>query len=100
MIGFKVFIDGDNFLEIQFLEVNIQSADKEVDYISLLQLTASERTECFEDVADFPVETVEWLHLGEALSILLQEVNVIYYRKHLRLKAVVCSLNARLLCYL
>jgi hypothetical protein len=59
MIGFKVFIDGDNFLEIQFLEVNIQSADKEVDYISLLQLTASERTECFEDVADFPVETVE-----------------------------------------
>ena len=36
MIGLEVFVDGYDLLEIQFLKVNIQSSNKEINYISLL----------------------------------------------------------------
>ena len=92
-IGVEILVNVYYFLEVQLFKINVQSPYQKIYYIALLEFAASKRSQCFQNVADLSVKIVKTINLGQIISILLQEVNIVYYWKHFRFKSLVCYLN-------
>lgn len=48
-----------NLFEIQFLKIDVQSSDKEVDKVALLQFAGPHTSEVFQNIRYFSIEFIE-----------------------------------------
>ena len=68
-------VDQDDFLEVQFLEVDVHPAHEEVDQVALLQLVVAHAAQCLEHFGELAIEVVESVHSLQALSVLLHKLH-------------------------
>lgn len=87
----KALVNFDDFLEVQFFEIDVHPSDQKIDQISLLKFVISKAAQSFQHFRHLSVKIVEALYLGDTLAVAVQEICVAGHRHQLCFELLIGS---------
>lgn len=86
LVCVEIFVNLNDFFEIQLFEIYVQPSDQKINHVTLLQFViviivsiraTLQRSQCFQYITYFPIKLVKIIHFCNTHSIPLDKINII-----------------------